>query len=94
MDNRTFIDRLSEKSGLDKELISDLIWCFGDVLVDNALSGNVISIPSFGSFESKRKKERIAVHPSTGKRLLIPPKLTLVFKPSAPLRKQIRDKRD
>ncbi len=94
MDNKTFVERLSEGSGLDKDSISALIRSLGDILVDNALSGNVISIPSFGSFESKKKKERIAVHPSTAKRLLIPPKLTLVFKPSAPLRKQIREKRD
>jgi DNA-binding protein HU-beta len=55
-----------------------------------ALIGNTISnegsiiISGIGQFDIKKKRERISVNPVNGKRYLIPPKLTPVFKP-APL---------
>ena len=45
--------------------------------------GSII-ISNIGQFEIKKKRERISVNPVNGKRYLIPPKLSPVFKP-APL---------
>jgi DNA-binding protein HU-beta len=45
-------------------------------------NGKSIVIQGFGSFEVKKKMERISVNPTTGKRYLIPPKLVLAFKQS------------
>ena len=33
-------------------------------------------------FETKKKMERVIVNPSTGQRMLVPPKLVLNFKPN------------
>lgn len=51
---------------------------------------NVISIQGFGSFEVKKKQERVVINPSTQQRMLVPPKLVLNFKPSASLKEKIQ----
>ena len=56
--------------------------CFGE--------GEVVSIPSFGSFEVKKRLERVVVNPSSGVRMLVPPKLVLGFKPAASVKEQLK----
>jgi len=34
------------------------------------------------------------MHPSTGKKILIPPKLQMVFRPSAALKNRVRNKKN
>lgn len=53
-------------------------------------NGDVVQIPSFGQFEVKKHKERVMVNPTTGKRMLVPPKLVLGFKPSSSIRIHFR----
>lgn len=52
--------------------------------------GNTIAIQGFGSFEVKKKLERISVNPVTQQRLLIPPKLVLTYKPSISLKEKFK----
>ena len=51
-----------------------------DAMGDTFQEGNTVTVLNFGSFEVKKKLERIMVNPSTGQRMLVPPKLTLGFK--------------
>ena len=60
------------------EVLSSFYILLGDV-VTNGGSANLNGI---GLFEAKKKAERISVNPTNGKRYLIPPKLTPVFKPA------------
>lgn len=53
-------------------------------------NGDAIQIPSFGSFEVKKHRERIMVNPTTGQRMLVPPKLVLGFKPASAVRGQLK----
>ena len=47
-------------------------------------------LPNFGSFEVKKRLERIMVNPSTGQRMLVPPKLVLNFKPVASIKEKLK----
>ncbi|MGN1244462.1 MAG: HU family DNA-binding protein, partial [Alloprevotella sp.] len=49
-----------------------------------------LAIQGFGSFEVKKKMERIVVNPATKQRKLIPPKLVMGFKPSAVLKEKLK----
>ena len=62
-----------------QRLVTNLV----NAMSDSFLEDNAVLIPSFGTFEVKKKMERIMVNPSTGQRMLVPPKLVLGFKPSA-----------
>lgn len=65
------------------DFIEELSCCF-DESKDVALHG-------FGVFELKNRKERIIMNPSSGKKMLVPPKLSLSFKLSETLKNKIKE---
>ena len=49
-----------------------------------------MSVHNFGTFELKNRMERIVVNPSTGQRMMVPPKIVLNFKPVASIKEKLR----
>lgn len=86
MNNKDFITKLSAALDLpmtDTQHVADtIINAMGRQFED----GETVQIPAFGVFEVKKHKERVMVNPTKGKRMLIPPKLVLGFKPSSAVR--------
>ena len=76
--------------GRDNADISKLLEALVTTIKDRCGELDSIAIPGFGTFEAKKKLERIVVNPGTGKRMLVPPKITLSFKPSALLKSKIK----
>lgn len=91
MDTKTLINILSENLDKDSETLEKLLNSLVEIIIDSVREGNVVAIPGFGQFESKLKAERISTHPSTGKKILVPPKLSMVFKPSTLLKQKVRN---
>ena len=52
--------------------------------------GNVIAVQGFGSFEVKKKAERISINPASKQRMLVPPKLVLSYRPSNTLKDKFK----
>ena len=67
-----------------------MVYQVVDAMVESFQEGNVVTMQNFGSFEVKKKMERIIVNPTTGQRMLVPPKLTVVFKPVAATKERVR----
>lgn len=61
-----------------------------DAMGDQFMEGNAVQLANLGAFEVKKKMERVIVNPTTGQRMLVPPKLTLAFKPNNTLRDKIK----
>ena len=61
------------------------------IITAELLKNNVISIMNFGTLEVKKRQERLSIHPNTGKKLLVPPKLIVKYKPSVSLNKKIKE---
>ena len=82
MNNKEFINELSKQTnqsvGATTKLVNDTIR----ILEEHFQQNDIVTLSGFGSFEVKKKMERISVNPTTGKRYLIPPKLALSFKQS------------
>lgn len=91
MDNKTLTEKMADKMQMAREDVAILIDTLADVIESSMLEQDTIAIPGFGNFEPRKRDERIAVHPSTGKRMLYPPKLSITFKPSALLKKMLRN---
>ncbi len=91
MDNKTFIDALSKRINANRQETSEMLSAFCEVLTDCILAGDTVAFPGFGNFEPRKRDEWVSVHPSTGKRMLIPPKITLSFKPSTLLKQKVRN---
>ena len=92
MDNKTLIDTLAKRLNRNKNEVSAMIDSLSTVIKNRCVDMDIVAIPGFGSFEAKKRLERITVHPQTGKRLLVPPKITMTFKPSALLKQKLKDK--
>lgn len=89
MDNKTLIDRVASESGLRREDVQEMLNSFYSLAAEICVSMDTILIPGFGQFEPKKRKERLTVHPATGKRLLVPPKLVVNFKPSGVMKSNL-----
>jgi DNA-binding protein HU-beta len=60
------------------------------IMTQELQDGNTVAIQGFGTFEVKKKMERVSVNPVTQQRLLIPPKLVLTYKPSTALKEKFK----
>lgn len=91
MNNKEFISKLSEALKIDSDRAVSgtamLTQAITDLLSEN--EGTVLKLKNFGNFEIRKRDERFAMNPSTGKKMLVPPKLTIVFRPSPSLRDRI-----
>lgn len=90
MNNKDFVNTLASQTGVSlketKRLIEDFIQEFADHTDD----GTTFTIQGFGSFEVKKKLERIVNNPTTKQRMLVPPKLVLSFRPGAALKDRVK----
>jgi len=91
MNNNDFITELAEKTGYSAEEAQRMVDIVVETMADRFQEGDVVLIPNFGSFEIKRKMERIMVNPSTGQRMLVPPKLVLNFKPNSNWKERVKN---
>lgn len=82
MNNKDFIAELAKLTDQSAAATTKLVGDMLKVLEEHFQQSDMVSISSFGTFEVKKKLERISVNPTTGKRYLIPPKLVLAFKQS------------
>ncbi len=90
MNNKEFIAALASNSGLTvaeaQRLADDLVA----VMTTQLENGNPIQVAGLGTFDVKKRMEKEMVSPSTGKRMLVPPKLVVAFKPIATLKDSVR----
>ncbi len=91
MTNKDFVADLAQRSGYSAEdvqrMVNDVVETMGDVFQED----NAVLIPTFGTFEVKKKLERVMVNPSTGQRMLVPPKLVLGFKPNVNWKERVKN---
>lgn len=90
MDYKETTSELERRLGRDSQDVELLCNELGKLLAETVKEGSSVAIPAFGTFEAKKRSERIALHPATGKKILLPPKLSIVFKPSVTLKQKIR----
>ena len=82
MNNKEFIAELSRRLGYTVKDTSSLMVALVAEMTEELEDENVIAIQNIGSFEVRKKQERVVVNPATQQRMLVPPKLVINFKPS------------
>ena len=90
MNNKEFMSELARKLGYTNKDTSQLVSTVIGVMTQELQEGKTVAIQGFGTFEVKKKLERISVNPVTQQRMLIPPKLVLSYKPSTNLREKFK----
>ena len=88
MNNKEFTSELADRLGYTIKDTSELISSLLSDMTQELEDGNAIQ--GFGSFEVKKKAERISINPSTKQRMLVPPKLVLTYRPSNTLKDKFK----
>jgi DNA-binding protein HU-beta/integration host factor subunit alpha len=91
MNNKDFITELAQRTGYSADGTQQFVNCVVDAMGDHIQDDDSVLIPTFGTFEVKKKLERIMVNPSTGQRMLVPPKLVLTFKPNVSWKERVKN---
>ena len=90
MNNKDYISELANRTGRSPEDVQRVVNTVIEAMGDHFQEDDSILVPNFGTFEVKKKLERIMVNPSTGQRMLIPPKLVLNFKPNSGWKERVK----
>lgn len=90
MTNKEYIFALAEQTGYSPEetakMLRSIIECMGQAFDE----GDNVFVQGFGTFEIKKRLERVMANPATGQRMLVPPKVALGFKPVAAVKEKIK----
>ena len=81
MNNKEFISALSRSLDVSLSEAQEYVNILNSSIVNLLNDKDTLSVKGFGSFEVKKRLERVVTNPSTRQKMLAP-KLTLVFKPS------------
>ena len=81
---------LAQKLLLSKTEVTQRLEDTVAVVIAELLKNKSVSFHNFGTLEVKKREERISVHPSSGKRMLVPPKLVIKFKMSNILKEKLK----
>lgn len=92
MDNKRFNEELSSRLDVSLATVNLLIESLSKEIGKAATELDSVVVPGFGVFEPKLREERVALHPASGKRLLVPPRIFLSFKQSPVLKQKINGK--
>ncbi|MDH8701687.1 DNA-binding protein HU-beta [Dysgonomonadaceae bacterium PH5-43] len=86
-----FTTELSKRLQVSKTEVEKRVNATAAIVQEQLLEENVITYGNLGTFEVKKRDERIGVNPSNGKKLLIPPKLLVKYKASHFIKEKLKE---
>lgn len=90
MNNKDYIARLAQKTGYTQADTQQMVRTVIEQMSHSFEEGDTLQIGGFGTFEVKKRLERVVINPSTQQRMLVPPKLVLNFKPIASIKENLK----
>ena len=90
MNNKEVIGAIALKTGYTQDESQQMVKDVIEQLSKYFESGESVAVSGFGTFEVKKRLERVMVNPATGLRMLVPPKLVLNFKPATMIKVQVK----
>ena len=91
MNYSEFLTVLAQRLQLSKTEVEKRLDETTALIIGELVKNNVVSIMNFGTLEVKKRQERLSIHPNTGKKLLVPPKLIVKYRASVSLNKKLKD---
>lgn len=91
MNNKNFIQELAARMNFPQDETQRMVYSVIDAMNEKFQEGETVSILNFGTFEVKKRMERVVVNPATRQRMLVPPKLVLGFKPIAAIKRTLKE---
>lgn len=91
MTNQELVAALAKRIDLTQRDTSDVLDAMVSIFNTNLEKGNSINIQGFGLFETRKRNERISVNPVSKQRFLIPPKISVAFKPGQTIKDNLKN---
>ena len=88
MNNKEFIGELANRLSMDTKDVTRMCNALIGEIAVQLEEENSLTIANFGTFEVKKKLERVVINPATKQRMLVPPKLVINFKAASTLREK------
>lgn len=89
MNNKELNTEMAARLNMPQRRMQEMIKEIAAVMADTMEESDTLTIQNFGTFEIKKKTERIMVNPTTKQRQLVPPRLAITFKPAGALKDKI-----
>lgn len=91
MNNKEFIADLASRTEMTTKEVTSLVAAVVSAITNELAEEKTIAVPSFGTFEVKKKLERVLVNPVSKQRMLVPPKMVVNFKPNTALKGKVKN---
>ena len=82
MNTNSISSNIASALSMEQELADTLAVSLVNIIREQIQGGNSVAVPGFGQFDVVNKPEQIVTDLSTGKRLMLPPVIEIVFKPA------------
>ncbi|SBV99651.1 conserved hypothetical protein [uncultured Dysgonomonas sp.] len=90
MTNQELIAALAKRLSWTQRQTSEVLEATVSIINSKLEENNSVNIQGFGLFETKKKAERISVNPVSKQRFLVPPKITLSFRPGQTIKENLK----
>ena len=90
MNNKEFIAELASRTGYTQADSQQMVRTVIEKMSADFDEGDTVQISGFGTFEVRKRLERVVVNPATQQRMLVPPKLVLNFKPITAIKENLK----
>jgi len=90
MNYRDLIDQLSSKTGRSKKETKELLGITVEKLSEQLSEGRGVSVPDLGTFSTKTTEEKKVYNPHYEDYIMVPPKRSVDFSPSAGLKESVK----
>ena len=94
MTRKDLTNILHKSLGLNLKEAARIVDKFFNIIVDNLATCNDVKLPKFGSLKIRDRESRLGRNPTTGEKIQILRRKTIVFRPSKALRKKINESSD
>lgn len=91
MDYKQFRKELCTLTGRTPSDVDALTEGLAMIIRESCADMDAVAIPTFGTFQPVKHQESVVDDLSTGKKMLVPPEITVEFRPAAVLLKRLRN---
>lgn len=91
MNSKELVAELSRRLGKTQKEMGVLLQITADSVVGALQESTTIAMQGFGSLEVRKKQDRILINPTTKQKMVVPPKLSLIFKVGTTYKQKLKN---
>lgn len=91
MNNKELVTELSHRLGKTQKQVQAMLDLTTEALVSTLQAETTVSVQGFGSFEVRKKLDRVLINPTTKQKMVVPPKLSLIFKMGSTYKNKLKN---